>query len=157
MNFTTSQIAKQLRAVYFGVNWTWSNFKDNLNDVTWEQATTKIDSFNTIAQLVFHTNYYIEAVLKVINGGSLDAHDKFSFSCPPIEKQEDWEQLLEKSYNEAEELANKIEAFDTEKLEEIFIAEKYGTYYRNFHGIIEHCHYHLGQIVILKKIIQAKS
>jgi len=31
--------------------------------------------------------------------------------------------------------------------------EKYGNYYRNFHGIIEHCHYHLGQIVLIKKML----
>lgn len=152
-NFTTSQIAKQLRAVYFGVNWTWSNFKDNLSDVSWQQATKKVHAFNTIAQLVFHTNYYIEAVLKVLNGGPLDAHDKFSFKCPLIESQEDWEKLLEKSFQEAEDLASKIEAMDAEILEKIFIEDKYGTYYRNFHGIIEHCHYHLGQIVILKKLV----
>ena len=30
---------------------------------------------------------------------------------------------------------------------------KYGSWYRNIHGIIEHAHYHLGQIVLLKKLI----
>jgi hypothetical protein len=29
--------------------------------------------------------------------------------------------------------------------------EKYGNYYRNIHGIIEHIHYHLGQIVLIEK------
>ena len=30
----TAQIAKQLKAVYFGGNWTWVNLKENLADVT---------------------------------------------------------------------------------------------------------------------------
>jgi hypothetical protein len=34
---------------------------------------------------------------------------------------------------------------------------KYGSYYRNLHGIVEHTHYHLGQIVLVKKIIQAQK
>jgi hypothetical protein len=32
---------------------------------------------------------------------------------------------------------------------------KYGTVLRNILGLIEHTHYHLGQIVILKKDLNA--
>jgi len=46
-----------------------------------------------------------------------------------------------------------IEQLPEAKLGEIFSEEKYGTYYRNIHGIIEHTHYHLGQIVLIKKIL----
>jgi hypothetical protein len=45
----TEQMAKNLREVYFGGNRTSSNIKDNLADVTWQQATTQVYSFNTIA------------------------------------------------------------------------------------------------------------
>jgi hypothetical protein len=41
-----------------------------------------------------------------------------------------------------------------EKLNDFFALEKYGTYQRNFHGLIEHTHYHLGQIAILKKLVR---
>lgn len=51
----TEQIAKQLRTVYFGGNWTSVNFKETLADVTWQQATTQVYSCNTIAILVYHT------------------------------------------------------------------------------------------------------
>lgn len=50
------QIAKHLKEVHFGVNWTWSNLKDNLADITWQQATTQVYSFNSIATLVYHMN-----------------------------------------------------------------------------------------------------
>jgi hypothetical protein len=43
------------------------------------------------------------------------------------------------------------------KLEEVFDDKKYGNYYRNITGIIEHNHYHLGQIVLIKKIISVKK
>ncbi|MEP7141624.1 MAG: hypothetical protein ABI707_02080 [Ferruginibacter sp.] len=39
----TGQIAKQLREIHFGINWTWSNLKDNLADVIWQQATTQVN------------------------------------------------------------------------------------------------------------------
>ncbi len=60
-----SQIAKHVREVYFGGNWTSSNLKDNLADVNWQQATTQVYNLNTIAILVFHISYYVNAVLKV--------------------------------------------------------------------------------------------
>ena len=41
-----------------------------------------------------------------------------------------------------------------EKLEEIFVDEKYGTYKRNIEGMIEHCYYHLGQISLINKMIK---
>ena len=34
----TSQIAKNLRDVHFGGNWSYSNLKDNLADITWNEA-----------------------------------------------------------------------------------------------------------------------
>jgi hypothetical protein len=150
----TAQIAKQLKAVYFGGNWTAVNMKDSLSGVTWEQATTQVYSFNTIATLVNHTSYYISVVSKVLLGEPLNAHDKYSFDHAPINSQEEWENLLEKTWQEIENFAGLIEQLPDSKLEETFVEEKYGNYYRNFHGIIEHTHYHLGQIVLIKKMIR---
>jgi hypothetical protein len=49
--------------------------------------------------------------------------------------------------------ADKVEQLDTEIFDQPFFDEKYGSYLRNIEGIIEHCYYHLGQIVLIKKII----
>ena len=91
----TEQIAKHLREVHFGGNWTASNLKDKLADVTWQQATTPGDSLHAIAALVYHMNYFVSATLKVLHGGPLDAKEKYSFDHPPILSHEDWEKLLE--------------------------------------------------------------
>ena|SRR5687767_1085900 len=149
----TAQMAKHFRDVHFGGNWTSVNLKDTLKDITWEQATTKVHSFNTIVALVYHVNYYVSAVLKVLQGESLNASDKFSFDHPSILSKEDWEKLLHKTWTEAEQFANLVEKLPEHKLGETFTDEKYGNYYRNIHGIIEHTHYHLGQVVIIKKIL----
>lgn len=151
------QIAKHFREIHSGGNWTSVNLKETLADVDWQQAITKVHSFNTIATLVFHTNYYVSAVLKVLEGGPLDAHDRFSFDLPAIQSQEDWEKLLNKSFSEAERFAVLVEQLPESKLNENFTDEKYGNYYRNLHGIIEHTHYHLGQIVLIKKILKQNS
>ena len=152
MNYT-AQIAKQFRDVHFGGNWTASNLKDNLAGINWEQAITKLYSFNTIATLVYHMNYYVSAVSKVLKGGPLDASDKFSFDHPPILTPEDWQKLLDKTWTDAENFAVLIEQLPESKLGEDFSDNKYGNYYRNIHGVIEHIHYHLGQIVLIRKML----
>lgn len=149
----TAQIAKHFREVHFGGNWTDSVLKDHLAGLTWQQATTRVHSLNTIALLVYHINYYVVAALKVLQGGPLDAHDKYSFDCPSIQSQEDWENLLNRTWADAELFANLVEQFPESKLWDTFVLEKYGNYYRNFLGVIEHTHYHLGQIVIIRKMI----
>jgi hypothetical protein len=149
----TAQIAKHFRDVYFGGNWTSVNLKETLADVTWEQATAKVYTFNTIGTLVYHMNYYVTVVSKVLQGEPLNAKDKYSFEHPPILSQDDWEKLLDKTWADAQKFALLIEQLPENKLEEIFFDEKYGNYYRNMHGIIEHVHYHLGQIVLIKKIL----
>lgn len=151
----SAQIAKHVKEVHFGGNWTSSNLKDTLTNLTWEQATTKIYSLNTIATLVYHMNYYVSAVLKVLQGESLNAKDKYSFDHPSISSQEDWQRLLDKVWADAENFAGLIEKLPESKLNEVFTDKKYGNYYRNIHGIIEHIHYHLGQIVLIKKILMS--
>jgi len=151
----TKQIAKHFREVHFGGNWTWVNLKDTLDGITWQQATTKVHTFNTIAVLLFHTNYYVNAVLQVLQGKPLDSHDKYSFDHPPITSQADWDNMVNKALTEAEQFATLVEQLPEEKLWENIAEEKHGNYYRNIHGIIEHTHYHLGQMVLIKKILHA--
>lgn len=147
------QIAKNLREVFLGGNWTDVNLKESLSEVTWQEATKKIGSLNTISSLVYHINYYVITGLEVLQGGALEAHDKDSFSCPPILSQADWDKLLNKFFTDAENLATLIETFPESKFWEDFADDKYGNYFRNLNGIIEHAHYHLGQIVLIKKML----
>lgn len=155
---TTSQLAKRFREVLLDGKWIANtNFKEQLSDVTWEQATTKIDSLNTIAMLTFHIDYYIAGLVNVFEGGDLEIKDKFSFDLLPIESQEQWEALLNKLWNDSEKFAILLEQMQDSKLDEVFVDEKYGTYLRNIDGMIEHSYYHLGQITLIKKMIFFKN
>ena len=149
----SKNISLQFKQLFFGGNWTSVDFVMTLKDIDWMMATAKINDFNTIAQLVFHVDYYIDVTLKILQGGPLDAHDKFSFDCPEIKTEEDWEKLKKKLFSDAEAYASIIEQLPESKFTEVFCMEKYGNYYRNIHGLIEHSHYHLGQIVLIKKLM----
>ncbi|WP_435523095.1 DUF1572 domain-containing protein [Chryseobacterium indoltheticum] len=150
----TSQLAKRFKEVLLKGKWIANtNFKEQLSDVTWEQATTKIDSLNTIAMLTFHIDYYIAGLVNVFEGGDLEIKDKFSFDLPPTESQEQWEALLNKLWSDSEKFTTLLEQMPDSKLDEVFVDEKYGTYLRNIDGMIEHSYYHLGQITLIKKMI----
>lgn len=148
------QIANRFREVI--LNGTWianTNFKDQLVGLDWKIATKKIDSLNTIADLAQHIHYYVSGVLNVFNDGTLDIKDQFSFDFPPVESQEQWNLFLNRFWNDAEEFARKVEAMNDDKLNSVFVDEKYGSYHRNIESMIEHSYYHLGQIVLIKKML----
>lgn len=154
MNHQTYQIAHRFREVI--LNGTWianTNYKDQLEGLNWKMATQKIDSLNTIADLAQHIHYYISGILNVFNGGTLDIKDKYSFNFPPIQSQGQWEKFLNKFWNDTERFAVFVEQMTDEKLNDVFVDEKYGTYHRNIEAMIEHSYYHLGQIVLIKKML----
>ncbi len=153
-----SQLAKRFREVLLDGLWIANtNFKDQLSNVNMEQATAKIGSLNTIAMLTFHIDYYIAGLIHVFEGGDLEIRDQYSFDLPPVESEEQWESLKSKLWKDAEKFAALLEQMPDSKMNEGFVDEKYGTYLRNIDGMIEHCYYHLGQITLIKKLLQQKK
>lgn len=155
---SNKDIAGRFREVI--LNGTWianTNYKDQLTNTSWELAVSKVDDLNTIAVLTSHIHYYISGLINVFEGGSLDIKDKYSFDFPEITSQKDWDEILSQLCKDAAKFADLIEQFPENKLNEVFVNEKYGSYQRNIDAMIEHCYYHLGQIVLIKKIIVATS
>lgn len=148
------QIANRLREVFLNGRWIANtNYKEQLQNVNWQQATQQVENLNTIAALTFHINYYLAGILSAFETGKLEISDKFSFDLPPIHSENDWNDLVIDFLNNAEKLANKVERMNDDDLDQIFIDEKYGTVLRNIEGVVEHSYYHLGQISLIKKNI----
>jgi len=154
---TPKQIAQLFDNLINGGNYTGVSFKKTLKDISFDEAITKISDLNTIATLVYHIQYYCNAVIGVLEGKPLTAKDSLSFDHPPVLSVTDWEALKIQIWEEAAHFSTLVAALSEEKLSEGFIKDAYGTYYRNIHGVIEHTHYHLGQISILKKLIREKN
>jgi uncharacterized damage-inducible protein DinB len=151
---TTHEIARRFREVILDGTWIANtNYKHQLTDLDWKIATAKSGSFNTIAALAQHIHYYISGIKNVFKGRTLDIKDKYSFDFPAIESQSEWEAFLTRFWNDSEEFAALIEQMPEETLKEGFVDEKYGSYSRNIDAMIEHSYYHLGQIVLLKKML----
>lgn len=150
----SQQLANRLREVI--LNGTWianTNFRHQLEGIDWKLATTKYGAMNTISILAQHIHYYIAGISNVFAKGTLEIRDQYSFDFAPINSQDEWEVFQDRFYRDTEQLALYIEELTEEQLNESFVNEKYGSYRRNIDGMIEHSYYHLGQIVLIRKMI----
>ena len=154
---STTYLAKHFHELHHGKNWTASSFKTHLADVDWKMANTEIHGLNSIATLIYHSGYYVEMQIRVLEGGPLVGNDKLSFEHAHITSEKEWQDLLATFWANADKMHELLLILDEELLDKPFVEEKYGNYHRNLQGMIEHSHYHLGQIVILKKIIGAQD
>ena len=150
---TSKQIAKNILQVYFGGNWTEVNIKDTLSNISWKTAIVKPEGFNSILALTYHIHYFVNVQLKFLKEHILVGKDSESYNHPKISSQSDWENLQKQMWIDAKQLSELISELPNSKLNQPISHEKYGTYSANFIGLLEHTHYHLGQIVLINKMI----
>ncbi|WP_235295746.1 DinB family protein [Portibacter marinus] len=133
-----------------------TNIQEQLEDVDYKMATAQVSDLNTLAKLTFHLNYYIDGVMNVFKGGDLTIRDKFSFDMEEIDSEQKWQRLRSTLLENAKAFAKHVEELSDEQLTAPFVDVKYGDYKRNINAMIEHCYYHFGQMVILKKLLKAR-
>jgi hypothetical protein len=155
---TAKNLADSLNEVLLNGQWvTGTNFKNEIVDLDWQIATLKIHELNSIADLTFHINYYLLGVLNVLNGGELTIKDKYSFDYKPITSQRDWELLITQFCNNSTHFITAVKKLSNKELEKNFVKKEYGNYLRNLTVMSEHCYYHLGQIILIKKLIKQRD
>ena len=150
---TSQQLANRFREVL--LNGTFianTNYKDQLENLRLEIALKKVGDLNTISIVAKHIHYYIKGVSSVFKGGALGIKDAYSFDFSPMTSETEWKDFLKTFFKDAEAFATLVEKIPENKLNDAFTDKKYGTYQRNIDAMIEHCYYHLGQIVLIKKL-----
>lgn len=152
------QLSDRFREVLLNGKWIANtNWQDQLENVTFEQATTQVANLNTIALLTFHVDYYLAGLNHFFEQGSLDIRDKFSFNMEALKDDEAWQQLKNRLFQNAETFAHHVDQLTDEQLKAHFVKEDYGTYARNVEAMIEHSYYHLGQVSLIKKMVQTQA
>lgn len=139
---------------------TWianTNFKRELEQVTWELAHKKVDDLNTIADLAQHIHYYIAGINEVFQGKELRIRDVTSFSFQALLNESAWQEFLNKFLADAAYFATAVSNLSDEELNAVFVHANYGTFERNIDAMIEHAYYHLGQIVLIRKLLNSKA
>lgn len=151
----TALIAQHVIDVHEGDNWTEVNIANTLKDVTVHEAVTLTRaSPNTIAALLHHISFWNRVMVKRTQGIAVAVNEANGYDVPALENEAAWQALKADNLRSAQELAAAIKAFDESKLMDP-IMPHYSAAYKNLQGAVEHIHYHLGQVVILKKLIKA--
>lgn len=147
-------LATHLKEVYEGNNWTDVNIADTIKEITWQEAQQSTPgSSNTIASLLHHLCYWNGIIMQRLKGSNPSVPDANGFNIGKFKNEEEWNVLKQRTHESFLQLAELIKSFPEEKLGETYASGK-SSYYKNFAGITEHAHYHLGQIVIIKKSLQ---
>jgi hypothetical protein len=150
----TTAIAQHVTEAAEGVNWTEVDLKNVLSDISFEEAVTKtIASPNSIAEIVYHLNYYNNRLLARVNGINNAPDEANGFDMPALQNEEEWNALRANNILSARTLADAVGKIDDDKIFDLNPAN-HQTFYKNLHGCVEHVYYHLGQIFILKNLIR---
>jgi len=150
----TELIAQHITEVFEGNNWTDVNIKDTIDDIDYREATTVTKaSYNTIAALLHHLSFYNDVVSMRLMGINPEIDEINGFNVPAIKNEHDWQLLKDAVFASAANLSDAVRKFPEEKINDLTVTE-HSTYYKTLHGLAEHAHYHLGQIVLIKKLVR---
>lgn len=147
------RISNLYQSIYNGNPWLEVTLANTLKDVSANQAYRKVNpNLNTIWEITNHLIQWRRNILKRVEGETVTTPDH-NYFVPVLDSSEAaWEQSLQ-NLAKSQELWNSFfENFDDADLDKIYVNNGH-TYYEHIHGIIQHDIYHLGQIVILKKLL----
>jgi uncharacterized damage-inducible protein DinB len=148
MNTETRRIADQLRRALSGEAWHGDAISELLSGVSAEQAKAHpLERSHNIQEIVLHIEAWTRAALDPIQGISMPRLYETEKDWPAATG--DWDEAIATLTTTGERLAQAIEAFPDDRLEDIVPGRDYNFYYL-FHGIVQHSLYHAGQIAILK-------
>ncbi|KLT68290.1 MULTISPECIES: DinB family protein [unclassified Flavobacterium] len=149
----SKRVSNLYQSIYNGDPWLEVTLENTLKNVTAAQAYRKINPrLNTIWEIVNHLIQWRRNILRRVQGETVTTPDH-NYFVPVLDSSEAaWEQSLQ-SLAKSQELWNAfLDTFDDGNFEKIYPTNNH-TYYEHIHGIIQHDVYHLGQIVILKKLL----
>ncbi|MGI4834569.1 MAG: DinB family protein [Janthinobacterium lividum] len=153
----SAAIAQHVLDVHTGGNWTEVDLAHTLADVTLAEANTRTPaSANTLASLVRHLAFWNRVMARRAHGQPTEINRANGFDAgPPLGTEADWQALRADLTCSGQELAAAIRAVPDEQLPAA-ILPGYSSAYKNLQGAVEHLHYHLGQLVILKNLVRAR-
>ncbi len=93
----------------------------------------------------------------MFQGGDLVIKDKYSFDMPEISSESEWLDLVHEFLSNAQLYIGHVERMEDQQLSQSFVKKEYASYSRNIEAQMAHSYYHLGQIVMIKKLVVQKA
>lgn len=139
--------------LYNGSPWIDINLMSVLEHITADKASVRIDpNCNTIWEITNHLICWRLNVLKRVQGNIMETPDNNYFESITDTSPQAWESTLAKFEDSQKLWLEFLKGIKFDRLEEHYPKNKM-TYYEHIHGILQHDAYHLGQIVLMMKMI----
>jgi uncharacterized damage-inducible protein DinB len=149
----TQRITKLFEDLYDGDPWIDVTILGVLKNVSAQQAAKKIaPGRNSIWQIVNHIISWRENVLLRVQGTVINTPNNNYFIEIADISETAWQQSLERLQNSQQQWIAFLKHFNESDFDKIYPTNKM-SYFEHIHGIIQHDAYHLGQIVLLTKLI----
>lgn len=146
-------VAQHVAEVVHG-NWTEIYLDEAIADVSYQEAiAVPAGLVNSIAMLVNHLEFYNFVITERLMGTEPVIDDANGFAIS-IQNEDDWQLLKQRTLDSFKKLADMVSQLPEETLHNFTPTGK-TSFYKTLHGLSEHAHYHLGQIVLLKKLVRA--
>ncbi|MDX1939492.1 MAG: DinB family protein [Saprospiraceae bacterium] len=152
MKTEITRIINTIRHTFEGTPWHGPAVMDILKDIKPEDVIKKLPNSHNIAELVAHMSTWREFVAQKLNGNiEFDVTHEANFPVITNLTKEDWQALVNRLQKSQSDLLKALEHCSDEKLGELVPGREY-KFGIMLHGIIHHDLYHLGQIVLLRKL-----
>ena len=149
----TKRISKLFSDLYDGDAWIDVTIVGTLKNVNSGQAFSRpIANLNTIWEIINHLISWRETVLKRMNGEIVEEPKNNFFEQIKNNSQEAWSAILKRFEESQQKWLEFLSKFNDQDIGKFYVQSKY-TYYDLIHGILQHDAYHLGQVVLLKKMV----
>ncbi len=149
---TCNRIADQFAKLFEGDSWIDVNIISTLSTVSAQQAAKKfLGISNSLWEIVNHMIGWREAIFKKVMGENISSPDNNFFETITDTSDKAWQETLKRIMASQHMWMKMLEAMNDDQLDEILQPDNQ-TKYHLIEGILQHDAYHLGQIVLLKKL-----
>jgi uncharacterized damage-inducible protein DinB len=148
------RILKMLSDLYDGSPWTDLSILGVVGDLTAAQASAKpIAQMHSVWEYLNHIIYWRTVIARILSGqaGRQDG-DAADFEQIPDTSETAWRETLSRLERCQETLVGVVSKVCDGKLD-AFDQNFKATYYELIQGVVQHDAYHLGQAMIVKKIV----
>lgn len=149
----SSDILKKLLSDHYdGDPWIDVTLSQTFKKISTEQALKKIDNLNSIWQIVNHMISWRETLLSRVKDESITVPDNNFIKEIEDTSEKSWERTLKRFKKSQMDIISFLSDSKDKVLDKVSSASGY-TYYELIQAILQHDAYHLGQIVLILKLI----
>jgi len=155
----TKRILDQLKCAYEGEAWHGPSLREILADVTAEQAAARpLPNAHSIWELVLHIAAWENAARNVLEGLPINVPPEENFPTISDTSEAAWQDALATletvHHGLRAAIARSTDADLDTLVDNLDTGRRYSVY-SLLHGVVQHDLYHAGQIVMLKKALNA--